>query len=146
MCLLTPLEEWIRGESLSEEHWSSQMSQALRTAPNGPPGTFSSLFTLFHTLSHPASLALYNQALCVSPTLVFCFFVYLPFHAQSTNLVDLVCNGTSTVRGVEKILACAISLLNFSVQFPRWWSMSIPVTSKMSFCKNIWLLTLTVGV
>lgn len=64
MCLLTPVEEWMRGEPLTEEHWSSQMSQALRTASNGAPGTF----RLFHPpcpappnplpLSPPASTAL----------------------------------------------------------------------------------------
>lgn len=96
MCLLTLLEEWIRGESLTEEHWSSQMSQALRTASNGPPGTLSSLFTLFHSLS--ALLDIYSQALSVSSPLVFCFFEYLLFHSQTTKVVELGRYGLSTIK------------------------------------------------
>ncbi len=67
MCLLTPVEEWIRGEPLTEEHWSSQMSQALRTASNGAPGTLYLSFTLFLFLSLPHWLSIAGLSVSICP-------------------------------------------------------------------------------
>lgn len=99
MCLLTPAEEWIRGEPLTEEHWSSQMSQALRTASNGAPGTLYLSFTLFHFLSLPHLLS--SQSICVC--LLQANFVNLLLHMLITNLINLLWNAKPIIKGVTKI-------------------------------------------